>query len=139
MPANFQPGSGVDWAQPESVFALMSQNDPLATQNTYFTIIALLTIGVPFITAHMCLGATALWDIFHMNLNQRGDYYFMRRMKQVTRSDYATPAERAQDYGRHMAEQKGHAEGMRNMQTGGNSGLRGQGQSDLPMVRPNGK
>lgn len=127
VPTDFMRNGGIDWSKPESIFALISANDPLATQNTYFTIVGVLTIGVPFITAHLCLGAGQLWDVFSMSLSQKGDYYFVRRMKQLSRTDYASPAEKAQDIGRHKAAIEGNNAGVRDMKTGGGTATAGTG------------
>lgn len=60
----------VDWSQPESVFRIIYENDPLATTNTYFKIVALLTISVPFVTAHFATGARHLYRAFGSPLEQ---------------------------------------------------------------------
>ncbi|MFN8391023.1 MAG: conjugal transfer protein TraG N-terminal domain-containing protein [Bdellovibrionota bacterium] len=86
----------IDWTRPETVFAIINDNDPLATQNTYFTIVSMLTAAVPLLTAHCCLGATGLWDVFGTSLNQRADYSYTRRMKAKTRVHGASPTELAQ-------------------------------------------
>ncbi len=69
----------IDWASPESVFAVMRDNDPFATPNTYFQIVALLTVSVPFLTAHACLGATNLYDAFKMSIDQTANRFGQRR------------------------------------------------------------
>jgi hypothetical protein len=89
--------SPLDWTRPETIFAVIGDNDPLATQNTYFTIISMLTAAVPLLTAHCCLGATGLWDVFATSLNQRADYAWTRRMKQRGRVHGASPLEISSD------------------------------------------
>ena len=65
-----QFGQNVDFARPESVFATITDNDPFATQSTYFAVVGLLTVSVPFLTAHLCLGATNLYDAFKFSIDQ---------------------------------------------------------------------
>ena len=47
-----------------SFFKLIAENDPLATENTYYYVTSLLMISVPLLTAHLCMGATHLFDSF---------------------------------------------------------------------------
>jgi hypothetical protein len=60
----------LNWDEPGSVYAFLSMNDPFANQNTYHEIIAFLTISVPFLTAHMFLGATNMFSMFRMSIDQ---------------------------------------------------------------------
>ena len=68
----------INWTQPESVFAVLRDNDPYATPNTYFQVIALLTVSIPFLTAHACLGATNLYDAFKMSIDQTANRFGQR-------------------------------------------------------------
>lgn len=82
----------VDDALPETFFSVMYNNDPLATQNTYWQIIGLLTVSVPFLTAHCCLGATNLFDAFKLSIDQTANRFGQQRINETRRS-IATEAE----------------------------------------------
>jgi hypothetical protein len=62
--------SGLTWDDPGSVYSFLAKNDPFANQNTYHELIAFLTISVPFLTAHMFLGATNMFSMFRLNIDQ---------------------------------------------------------------------
>jgi hypothetical protein len=54
----------LNWNDLSSVFNIVARNDPFVGLGLYNTLINLLTISVPFVTAHMCLGGTALFSTF---------------------------------------------------------------------------
>ncbi len=54
----------IDWSSQESVYRVMAENDPMATNHLYYNLIALLTLSVPVITAHFCAGAPQLYRVF---------------------------------------------------------------------------
>ncbi len=60
----------VDWSDPSSIFGIILNNNPLATENTYWEIISFLTVSVPFLTAHFCLGASNMFDMFRGSIDQ---------------------------------------------------------------------
>lgn len=60
----------LDWTDPTSVFAVIFNNDPLNTQNTYWEMTSILTCAVPLVTAYFCLGATDFFDMFVHSLDQ---------------------------------------------------------------------
>ncbi len=60
----------IDWGDPSSVFSVILNNDPLATQNLYFELSSFLTVSVPFLTAHFCLGATGMFEMFRNSIDQ---------------------------------------------------------------------
>lgn len=55
---------------PFSVYGVILNNDPLATMNTYWELAFAMTIAVPFLTAHFCLGATNMFDMFKNGIDQ---------------------------------------------------------------------
>jgi hypothetical protein len=60
----------LDWSDLSSVFNIIARNDPFVGLGLYNTLINLLTISVPFVTAHMCLGGTALFSSFRTAIDQ---------------------------------------------------------------------
>ena len=77
----------IEWENPSAVYQFISQNDPMAHQNTYYTIISLVTISVPYLTAHLCMGATNLFDAFKTSIDtnvdrfgQRGNRYYRHEL-----------------------------------------------------------
>lgn len=82
----------VDASLPHTVFSLIYSNDPLATENTYWQIVAILTCAVPFLTAHCCLGATNLYDAFKTSIDQTANR-FGQSQTNAARRDHATAAE----------------------------------------------
>lgn len=68
----------VDWSQPDSVFRVIYGEDPLATTNTYFGIVSLLTVSVPFITAQFATGARHLYKAFGNALEQPTQQFAQR-------------------------------------------------------------
>jgi hypothetical protein len=60
----------LDWSEPQSVVSIIYNNDPMFSQTTYWELTALMTVSVPFITAHLCLGATGLYDMFKNSIDQ---------------------------------------------------------------------
>lgn len=83
----------INWEQPESVFSVIMDNDPFATPTTYYQIIGLLTVSVPLLTAHCCLGATNLYDAFKMSIDQTANRFGQQRSN-WTRREVASRAER---------------------------------------------
>ena len=117
--------SQLDWTRPETIFALIADNDPLANQNTYFTIIGIMVAAVPLITAHFCLGAGQLWSVFSGNLNQRGDYNWSRRMKQLGRGPASAAEISAAEYSGNSGI-SGANQARAQMKTGGGAPARPQ-------------
>ncbi len=79
----------INWDDPGSVYKAILDNDPLASMNTYYTIISLLTVSVPFLTAHLCLGATNLFDAFKNSIDKNATR-FAWQMSTGKRRDIAT-------------------------------------------------
>lgn len=52
----------LNWDDPATVFNVVHLNDPTSHLNTYYTVIGILTLAVPLVTAHLCLGASNLWN-----------------------------------------------------------------------------
>ena len=63
-------GVQVNWNEPTSILGIISNNDPLTGQNVYWQIVSLLTCLVPFLTAHLCLGASGMFDMFRGSIDQ---------------------------------------------------------------------
>lgn len=80
----FDNGS-IDWADPSSVFGVILNNDPLATQNLYFELSSFLTVSVPFLTAHFCLGATGMFEMFRNSIDQTSQRFRTWEQKSGTR------------------------------------------------------
>ena len=60
--------ASLNWSDPTTVFKVANQMDPLATLSIYQVMISALMISVPFVTAHLCLGATYLFKSFNQAL-----------------------------------------------------------------------
>ncbi len=60
----------IDLEDPFSVFSVAMNSDPLANMRTYWEVTYALTIGIPFLTAHFCLGATDFFDMFKSSIDQ---------------------------------------------------------------------
>ncbi|MCC6220639.1 MAG: hypothetical protein IT291_05275 [Deltaproteobacteria bacterium] len=71
--ANWGTFEDLDWADPSSVFNLIYLNDPTSSLNTYYSIIALLTLSVPALTAHLCMGATDLYNALKLSINGQAE------------------------------------------------------------------
>lgn len=77
----------IDWEEPWTIFALVFRNDPLARENTYWQIVSLLTVSVPFITAHCCFGATNLYEAFKNSIDQVANRYGEQGAKAARRME----------------------------------------------------
>lgn len=60
----------LDLKDPFSVYGVILNNDALATMNTYWEMSFALTLVVPFLTAHFCLGATNMFEMFRSGIDQ---------------------------------------------------------------------
>ena len=83
----------INWENPESVFSIIMDNDPFATPTTYYQIVGLMTVSVPLLTAHCCLGATNLYDAFKMSIDQTANRFGQQRSN-WTKREVASRAER---------------------------------------------
>lgn len=70
-----------DWNNLSTVHALIGLHDPLASLNTYYTVVGILTIAVPAFTAHLCLGATSLFDAFKTTMGEQSKEFGRRTSK----------------------------------------------------------
>ncbi|MCB0346614.1 MAG: conjugal transfer protein TraG N-terminal domain-containing protein, partial [Bdellovibrionales bacterium] len=70
-----------NWNDLSSVYALINTHDPLSGLNTYYTIVGILTIAVPAFTAHLCLGATNLFDAFKGTMGMQSQEFGRRMTK----------------------------------------------------------
>jgi len=77
--------AAINWDDPSSVYGVVTQNDPLATYNTYITIISLITVSVPAMTAHFCMGATNLYDAFKMSIDKTANKFGQNRTNEARR------------------------------------------------------
>lgn len=88
--------NNVNWEDPSSIYALILNNDPLATQNTYWEIVSFMTVSVPFLTAHFCLGATGMFGMFKNSIDQTSGRFRMVETA-ASRRDIANSVEIARD------------------------------------------
>jgi hypothetical protein len=73
----------VDWNNPLSIISTVYNNDPFMTQNTYWELAGALTVAVPLVTAHLCLGATGFYSMFKGSIDQTADRF---RIAETARS-----------------------------------------------------
>lgn len=59
----------LNWEKPQTVYAIVTQGDPLANFNMFTTIVGVVTVGVPAVSAHLCLGANNLFDAFKNSID----------------------------------------------------------------------
>ncbi len=60
-----------EWSEdPTSVYKVIFSNDPLFNQDTYWIIASVLTLSVPFITAHLAMGANTYLGMFSNSLDK---------------------------------------------------------------------
>lgn len=78
---NSAENQALNWNDLSSVFALINTHDPLASLNTYYTVVGILTIAIPAFTAHLCLGATNLFDAFKGTMGQQSQEFGRRTTK----------------------------------------------------------
>ena len=122
-----QVGSKLDWSKPDTLIALISDNDPLANQNTYYSTIAVLTLSVPLLTAHFCLGATNLYDVFKMNIDQTATRFGGQRRAEMQRFRGASPAEQKQAEEKAGAQVAGNMSALNSATNQGGGGAGGAG------------
>ncbi len=60
----------IDWDFPSTVLQVAFNNDPFLSQNTMWVIVSAMTMMVPVLTAHLCLGATQMYDMFKFGIDQ---------------------------------------------------------------------
>lgn len=65
----------LNWDDPTSVMGVIYNNDPFFSENTYWMITSILTCSIPFITAHLCLGATGMFDMFSGTIDQTAEKF----------------------------------------------------------------
>ena len=53
----------INWDDKGSILNYVYTSDPTAGRGTYYTLSSLLTLMVPLVTAHLCLGATHLYNV----------------------------------------------------------------------------
>jgi hypothetical protein len=92
-----QPQSDFNWSQPETILSVIFDNDPNSALNLYFTVIGLLTVSVPILSAHFCLGATNMFGIFSMAIDQVGNKWATQAKKMAHRLNVGSPTERFAD------------------------------------------
>ncbi|MCB0321989.1 MAG: hypothetical protein KDD69_00400 [Bdellovibrionales bacterium] len=61
--------TSVDWDFPSAVLSVAFNNDPFFTHNTLWIIVSAMTLSVPILTAHLCLGATGMFDMFKYSID----------------------------------------------------------------------
>lgn len=81
-----------DWSDQASLFRIVNEYDPLANQSMYYVIINILTVAVPVITAHLCLGASGMFDMFRGAIDGTARKFQSQRTDAVRRG-LATMAE----------------------------------------------
>ncbi len=75
----------MDWNSPHLIYTVMLENDPLTNLNTYYHIIALFTLAIPFLSAHLCLGATEAYDALKNSIDQQAIKFGGRKGRAVRR------------------------------------------------------
>ena len=60
----------VSWSDPSDVMTLAFNNDAALTENTYWLMISGLTLAVPVVSAHLCMGATELYDMARKGIDE---------------------------------------------------------------------
>jgi hypothetical protein len=76
-------GAVLNWSDPAVLFQQLSQHDPLANVNTYYLLVNLMTLSVPMVTAHMCMGATDVFEAFKTSLNTTADRFGSARTQEI--------------------------------------------------------
>lgn len=86
--------SAIDWTDPQSntVEQLMSAYDPSATQVAYLSIITMMTVSVPILTAHVCAGANHLMRFVNVSVDKTAGR-FQTLHENASRRDLATKLE----------------------------------------------
>ena len=75
----------VDWNEPSDIFEFVAMKDPIATPNTYSTIISLLTLAVPILTSELCMGASSLGSIFKSSTQMAANRFGLQHTKGANR------------------------------------------------------
>ncbi|MCC6932422.1 MAG: conjugal transfer protein TraG N-terminal domain-containing protein [Deltaproteobacteria bacterium] len=78
----------INWENIDSIYSFISVNDPIATPNTYSTIISLITLSIPILTANLCLGAGHVKGFVSKAMKPLGS--FEKRFLQSARRQYAS-------------------------------------------------
>ncbi|MCB0358402.1 MAG: hypothetical protein KDD44_02160, partial [Bdellovibrionales bacterium] len=85
-----------NWANPSSVVALAELHDPLTTLNTFFTIIAILTLAVPAFTAHLTMGASQVFNAFKGSMNGQVENFGKRKAKASKNEEHTLATDQAE-------------------------------------------
>ena len=124
-----KPQQTYNWSQPETILAVIFDNDPNATFNLYMTVITVLTVAVPLLSAHFCLGATNMFGAFSGALDGVANKWGTARRKMVHRQAVGSPTERLRDEYAAWGRITGYLRGLGSAVSGG-SGATG------PLRRP---
>lgn len=60
----------LNWSDLSSVFDIIAKDDHFVSLGLYNSLLALLTISVPFVTAHLCLGGTEIFSAFRTAIDK---------------------------------------------------------------------
>jgi hypothetical protein len=65
----------IDWDFPTDVINVAFNNVPLLHENAFWVIISGLTVSVPVLTAHCCMGATGMFDMLKGSIDQTANRF----------------------------------------------------------------
>lgn len=80
--------------KPEMMLSIVLRNDPGANIVTYYAIVSALTLAIPFVTAHLCMGATNLYDSLKTGIDGTANRFLGDSRRGLNRR-YADRRERA--------------------------------------------
>lgn len=92
-----RPQLTFNWDQPETILAVIFDNDPNVTFTIYTTVITVMTVAVPLLSAHFCLGATNMFGAFSGALDGVANKWGTQRRKMVHRRAVGSPMEQLRD------------------------------------------
>ncbi len=70
LSAGVRPTTTGNWADLSFLYTAINSNDPLSNLTMYYLIVSLLTLSVPMLSAHLCLGGRAAFDVFRNAIDE---------------------------------------------------------------------
>jgi hypothetical protein len=96
----------MDWNDPMAIMNAVYVTDPTAHLNTFYNIVAMLTVAIPMVSAHLCLGATNLYNALKGSIDQyAGKFSLDKTIKERRR--FANKVEQEIPYGFAAARARG--------------------------------